>query len=1160
MTRTFALIAAFVGLVGWTYTSEPMVNTVTLPIEVYAANGFDATTASDGDETITINVADASAVDSLAFWMHQPYYHLGGGALVNENNGFDNERAASIQLNNGGFQVVADSTVDCAFPESRMGAKYGQLKSGNKTGNACIGGVSPTVRFNMAVSRLGSVSNGDNTLTFRFNGSKGVRSGYRVIYLAATGPSSDSLNTLSITGWQQGELLANGETTFEFDNPDNWTPPTGYDNADSISQGETLFTTRDTLTDHTRQSTPSMPGEAITAACSDCHAKNGLDLWYFNYSNETITARSRFHGLSESASKKIAAYIRNLQPTDAEGNAYNAPGYPWNPPFQPGPTMGRQDINFWDGATDAESVYWAAGAGIEDILDVPLHEGNYVFAKPNTGNPTSASGVLNKTPPTYNYYDDASSGDQQLVWSHLSSNHDTTDIKKYPVATQLPDWNTWLPDISPVGDMPDADIRNHDWWNKYTRIAGDANSTSFANSVFEHLNPNSASDMFQSFKSFRGMYDQMSLFFRPDNLGKGATSAIDAREDLSSMQYNLTKVWEITQHYDLYDYADHDIEHPQSDLDYTTYNDWDLDIGMITMGRTLFDLAPHIIGDNQSSGDESDNYHWGSYVGQKWATHIWYHAQVIADPGIAPSSRPVDWQYQDAHMTGFTGAIGIDGTIRQLLSQTTRHQVSYTDGVGVCPRCGGNSKDERIAIWAKQGQPAWAMGIHGTEGHFQLPNTSIADTLEDAVATAWMRAWWDSHKGLPVDSFQARQCDYDNEWCWELATTVPEYDSYNIVLESEKLDRFYTQLKQSVDGGMTPGIVDSVAEQWATVLWPEANENNYSGNNLNYSWEGITDYSAPIGSPPNLTLAADTSGTAISDGDTLESGVTVHIDADPSDEGSIDSVRWSFNGVYQETDTADPYEHSQTPADGTHSISASAYDNDGNKTTKSFGFTVGTETEVQWTFPDTGDLDEWLPPNSDGTMFADGDLDQLAGGASVRGDRTAEFGFGGVYDFVVGTDSVWQSQASVVRADTAGGAADTLSGQAYAAYGLRQSTAEDDVMCEIRVSKSSIATPRWSWVWVTCRDSQGAESQTVQPRTRYDLPVCLESAYDSGTYYARVQSSCSGSYNQIATHSITLSGTAKAYVRSRGKAIYGSAIVQAIVNTGSSYAIGTYKQ
>lgn len=805
-------------------------NVVTLPIKVYAPNGFDATNGSQpapyGNETVTINVADAGAVDSVGFWMHQPYYHLGGGSTFDEQEGFDNEGAVAISVNGGPFVDITDANTQCAFPEGQMGPYDNNPGSDNqgRTADNCIGGPTPSPRFSVPKSFSGGLETGDNTITFRFNGSKGTRSGYRVLHIAALGGPT----TIQNVDWMAGGLLSNGTTTFRWSDPTTWDAPEGGD----ASNGRKLFTSRNTLTDHVHQKNPSMPGEQIVAACSDCHAKDGSDLWYFNYSNEAIIMRSRFHGLTEQQGKDIAAYIRSIQLTDNEGRSYEPPGRPWNPPFQPGPTYGLDGtgVNAWDELTDDESHYWAAGAGLDDYLNDPLEEGKYLF--PEGGDPG------NGVPPTgMNTFRDATTGKMELPWRKFASGtHDDIDHKKYPLAIQFPDWNRWLPDISPVGGISGGDIRTYNnYYDKYEWLAGDGNSVSWAGGNAGSLDPNNPDDMFRVFKHFGGMYREMGNF--RDVSGKGAESAIDAKEDLSILQYNMVRVWAIHQHYDLYDHADQSNSHPKVDRPVSDYNDWTLDIGIMGQGRHFFDAAPHILGDLRQ---DADHWHFGSFLGQKWATHVWYQLQVTLDPGALAPSVPVDWQYQSGHMGEFSEHTNIDASYRQFASQVRRFQQSYDSNIGVCPSCEGDSKLEHLALWSKQGQPLHALYTFAPDqsNKWNRTSVSISEESKRQLTGAWLRIWWDSYKRPPISDFQQRQCADDNEWCWEPASHVPEPDGW-VGAENIKIDRFYNGLKYASEGGVASGVVDSIATMWASPMWPEGNESNYQSNDLPYSWEGI---------------------------------------------------------------------------------------------------------------------------------------------------------------------------------------------------------------------------------------------------------------------------------------------------------------------------------
>jgi len=151
------------------------------------------------------------------------------------------------------------------------------------------------------VLRHGIAVTGTNTVRFRFNLTDGVSSGYRVL----------AWNFLTAEG---AEIIPSEE--FAEDNPDAWSAP--FTDKGSIQAGRELWQAA-TLT---QSSNPDAP--RIHAHCADCHAQDGRDLKYFNYSNHSIVTRSRFHGLSTLQGEQIASYIRSLSSPN--------PGRPWNPP------------------------------------------------------------------------------------------------------------------------------------------------------------------------------------------------------------------------------------------------------------------------------------------------------------------------------------------------------------------------------------------------------------------------------------------------------------------------------------------------------------------------------------------------------------------------------------------------------------------------------------------------------------------------------------------------------------------------------------------------------------------------------------------------------------------------------------------------------------
>src|SRR5208337_3494006 len=161
--------------------------------------------------------------------------------------------------------------------------------------------------------------------------------------------------------------------------------------AADIQAGQTLWQTANLTS----------PGfGAMQAKCGSCHTQDGRDLKYFNYSNLSIQTRAMFHGLTAQQGNQIASYIRSLNvPTSTYAR-------PWNPPYQPGPGMDSRPVSDW-----------AAGAGLDAVLDNDADTLNYVLPGGSTAN-IAGNAYLNQ--------------------------------REIPIVLQLRDWNHWLPIIHPI--------------------------------------------------------------------------------------------------------------------------------------------------------------------------------------------------------------------------------------------------------------------------------------------------------------------------------------------------------------------------------------------------------------------------------------------------------------------------------------------------------------------------------------------------------------------------------------------------------------------------------------------------------------------------------------------------------------------------------------
>ena len=332
-----------------------------LPIEVLSADG---TAVS---RTVTLQPEQAQSARSLWLQIHGVRY----------------AEQASVQVNTSAWIPLNNNTVTIAGPGKSFGG---------------IGGGFATLAMTLPLPN-GTVVSGVNTIRFRFNQTDGVNSAYRVLVW----------NFLTIDG---RKIIP--PDNFAEDLPETWAPP--FPDVASIRAGRELWQGASLAVNNLPNS------QRIQAHCADCHAQDGRDLKYFNFSNASIIDRSRFHGLSVLQGEQIASYIRSL--------ALPNPGRPWNPPYQPGPGLDEQPISSW-----------AAGAGLDWVLDQDTEALPYLFGQHDARLSGTASNPRGNT---------ASLG--ELV-THITPETFRPDgnlnPRQIPIALQLPDWSQWLPRVHP---------------------------------------------------------------------------------------------------------------------------------------------------------------------------------------------------------------------------------------------------------------------------------------------------------------------------------------------------------------------------------------------------------------------------------------------------------------------------------------------------------------------------------------------------------------------------------------------------------------------------------------------------------------------------------------------------------------------------------------
>ena len=468
----------------------------------------------------------------------------------------------SVRLNGGAWIEISDDNADLYEPEASFGG---------------IDGAYYTVRLTMPIT---GVVKGDNLLEFRLNETDGTSLGYRIL----------DFNLL-----RAGERVLK-EKKFVEEDPSQWQPP--LPGAGDIAQGKTLWETA-VLTES------PLSQDTLRATCADCHARDGRDLKYFNYSNWSIQARAEFHGINPKNAERIASYIRSLDVPAPIG------ARPWNPPYQPGPGLDSQP---------AEE--WAAGAGLEAVLDDDGDMIPYLFPQGTNlkkiRRELDVDGVLN--------------------------------LRELPLALQFPDWNAWLPAVH------GKDLWGNTWSNSLPEDGYEDALQELQTVGVDALIANG-----QLENTLRRISSGAREFIRTGQTeGKSeawrvvAGTIIDARDKkfsreltkVSLTKWAAVKQWELVQEFGLASTA--------PELHGEELRAWP------GIGWSAFPIAPHMVSDNLV------NFEWQTKVIGKYQSTAWYQLQMTLNSGqrVLSANRPVDWKYQFRHIIQLESASGVAHPLR----------------------------------------------------------------------------------------------------------------------------------------------------------------------------------------------------------------------------------------------------------------------------------------------------------------------------------------------------------------------------------------------------------------------------------------------------------------------------------------------------------------
>jgi hypothetical protein len=567
---------------------------------------------------------------------------------------------ASVQVNASDWIPLNNNSVTIAEPGRSFGG---------------IGGGFSTLEVTLPLTN-GTVVGGTNTIRFRFNKTDGVTSAYRVL----------AWNFLT----SEGRKILPPED-FTQDEPESWKPP--LSDAASIEAGRELWHTASLVA----SSLPHSP--KIRAHCADCHAVDGRDLKYFNFSNGSIIDRSRFHGLSEAQGEQIASYIRNL--------SFPSPGRPWNPPYQPGPGTDERPIS-----------NWAAGAGLTAVLERDTDALPYLVSRRGDPPRKAESDATGAEP---NLHDLVGQISPELFRPDGNLNP-----REIPIALQLPDWSQWLPRVHPK-DAWGAAFAQSEFSALYDGETVPASKGKAVAELSLRKLLTSARPTDLDFRSVAAGFAEWSqarrAFLKRVGVGNTPWSAGLTDKVYSTQLWQLVKTWEMTQEFSL-ESRGQEIFGPGAD------------------SRSWFNTITAETAPSTTQIPDGPAGVGGSALTNEYFSASWYELQIILNSGNHQhrDRGPVDWVY-------------VVGRFRDLYEQThqpeparllvavIKAQQSTDPRVGPSDFSQGwrpdQNVDPRIMV-----SPAWAPVFK------PLPNE-----LHRALTVALLSAWLDKNVQYPIEKY-----------------------------------------------------------------------------------------------------------------------------------------------------------------------------------------------------------------------------------------------------------------------------------------------------------------------------------------------------------------------------------------------------------------------
>jgi hypothetical protein len=622
-------------------------------------------------------------------------------------------------------------------------------------------------RYYLAVPAA-TLKRGVNTLAFRVQNNK-VSIGYKVI----------SLNFLDATGTTGRSVLPFATTALGADQVADVTP-------EMIAAGKALWDQKSLL------KTSPQNSAIMKASCSMCHVASGLDLQYFGYSNKSIQTRAQFHGLTAEQGQQITAYIRDLK----SSAGIEVASTPWNPVYQPGPGLDARP-----------SKLWAAGVGIEGVLDENPNE----FLKaifPSTGGVPNAADI---------------------------ASNKTLNVREIPIAFPLPSWHEWLPTVHPTdafGATFDASLMRWRYDGRAPVPAGVGSNAIH----FQHLKdkgpaylrtPDGARELNGAANNFVGG-DEVALFADGNYFQDGTPSNIQNEKVISAKHWALVKLFEVFQGNNLEEgllrtYIDDRKARGDLDSRMTRVMDtrgW--------LGPNAFFASPPVnyqFADSNTVGSATLR----SFTNVNRLRTGWYHLALILNPTSPGGNNPIDAGYNNAILSGDLQRTSAYSELAFPLIFNIKYLQQTDNGL---PPGQFYGLDGASPWYQADGFGPFCRSAYlwGSPGKIDNYPDSVNAATRKAILNAYLRAWLEyARKWTPQNYYSAV---WDGAPPISASLTAFDY-SINDQPNKTAISILFCQ-SQGADPLLTDGLRDFAKSLWPKIDWYRLPlQSNWYGNGPN---------------------------------------------------------------------------------------------------------------------------------------------------------------------------------------------------------------------------------------------------------------------------------------------------------------------------------------